>query len=252
MILHLSDLHFGTEQIACISAIQRFCQQHQPEAVVVSGDLTQRARFEQFAACKQFLDRLGCAYLVIPGNHDIPLYHLWHRFRRPFARYQFFFGEMEHVLETEHFYLIGLNTIRAHYHTKGEISLAQIEQVNTLLKQAPAHKKKMIVTHQPFYTPPNDSHGKKDKPLLAQTALAQWAQLGLNGLLHGHLHQSAVYDLNEIYQFNIGHPLLEIHAGTATSFRLHQHLPNSFNVITSTLDVLFYRFDQNVKDFVRV
>ncbi len=80
MLLHLSDLHFGTEKQECLDAIAAFCREHEPEVIVVSGDLTQRARFTQFYSCKQFLDSLGIPYMVIPGNHDIPLYHLWNRF----------------------------------------------------------------------------------------------------------------------------------------------------------------------------
>ena len=80
MLLHLSDLHFGTENVACMLAVQQLCESMRPEAVVVSGDLTQRARYAQFYACKHFLDSLNLPYLVVPGNHDIPLYHLWNRF----------------------------------------------------------------------------------------------------------------------------------------------------------------------------
>ncbi len=67
MILHLSDLHFGTEREACLQAIRQLCEEHPFEAVVVSGDLTQRARFIQFYACRQFLDSLQLPYLVVPG-----------------------------------------------------------------------------------------------------------------------------------------------------------------------------------------
>lgn len=73
MLLHLSDLHFGTERPECIRPIQKFCAVHKPEVVVVSGDLTQRAKFKEFYACKQFLESLNIPYFVVPGNHDIPL-----------------------------------------------------------------------------------------------------------------------------------------------------------------------------------
>ncbi|OLI14813.1 metallophosphoesterase family protein, partial [Xanthomonas oryzae] len=188
MILHLSDLHFGTEKPVCMAAIRQFCLEHQAEAIVVSGDLTQRARFKQFYDCKQFLDSLERPYLVVPGNHDIPLFDLWTRFVNPFARYQLFFGKMETVLETEHFFLIGLNSIRRRYHTRGHISLAQIQLVDQILAAAPAHKIKLIAAHQPFYTPPDDPHGVKDCPMLGKMALESWSQHGLFGLLHGHLH----------------------------------------------------------------
>lgn len=70
MLLHLSDLHFGTEIEACLDAIRLFCTQHRPEVIVVSGDITQRARYQQFYKCRQFLDSLNIPYLVVPGNHD--------------------------------------------------------------------------------------------------------------------------------------------------------------------------------------
>ena len=76
MILHLSDLHFGTERPACMAAIRLFCQQYPLEGMVVSGDLTQRAHYKQFYDCKQFVESLNLPYLVVPGNHDIPLYHV--------------------------------------------------------------------------------------------------------------------------------------------------------------------------------
>jgi len=250
MILHLSDLHFGTEKLACMAAIRLFCQEQQIEAVVVSGDLTQRARYIQFHDCKKFLESLNLPYLVVPGNHDIPLYHVWSRIFSPFTRYKLFFGHMETTLETEHFYIIGVNSIRRRYHTRGHISLEQIQQIDQSLMIAPADKIKLIVVHQPFYTPPNDSHGVKDCPMLGRMALESWSQSGLNGLLHGHLHQSAVYDLNQIYHLGAAHPVLDIHAGTATSYRLHHGLPNSFNVIHANADVQHYYFDEQQKEFV--
>lgn len=250
MILHLSDLHFGTAKIECIHAIQRFCLQHQPAAVVVSGDLTQRARYEQFYQCKKFLEELNLPYLVVPGNHDIPLYNVWNRIFSPFARYRLFFGRMEQTLETKHFYIIGINSIRRRHHTKGHISIEQIQRVNGLLKSAPINKIKIIAVHQPFYTPSDNDHGVKDCPLLGRKALENWSQSGLNALVHGHLHQSAVYDLNQIYQLGASHPILEIHAGTATSYRLHDGLPNSFNIILNNQDVKQYYFSNELQEFV--
>ena len=162
MLLHLSDLHFGTEKPECLMAIQQFCRDHPIEAIAVSGDLTQRARFLQFLSCQYFLERLNLPYLVVPGNHDIPLYHVFNRVFSPFARYQAFFGALEGVLETEHFYLLGVNSIRRRHHTKGHISLAQIQEIDARLRSAPAHKLKIVVVHQPFYTSPEDGHAVKD------------------------------------------------------------------------------------------
>lgn len=250
MILHLSDLHFGTERPECLEAIHQFCQAHPLEAVVVSGDLTQRARFAQFYACKRFLDQLSTPYLVIPGNHDIPLYHLWNRLFSPFTRYQFFFRELEPTLETENFYLIGVNSIRCRYHTKGHLSLEQIQRIDQKLAQAPSSKIKIIVSHQPFYVPFHNKRGFKDSPLMAKIALEAWARHGLFAVLHGHLHQPASYDLNCMFRLGVDHPVYDVHAGTSTSHRLHKSQPNSFNLIDAAGKISQYLFDEQTKNFV--
>ncbi|SEL19716.1 metallophosphoesterase family protein [Acinetobacter sp. DSM 11652] len=252
MILHLSDLHFGTEQQDCLDAITHFVAEHLIEAVVVSGDLTQRARFSQFYHCKKFLEELNVPYIVIPGNHDIPLFHLWRRFLSPFHRYKLFFGEMEQTLETEHFYIIGINTIHPKYHTKGRITEFQIQEIDQKMKLAPQDKLKILLTHQPFYSGDHGINMSKDRPKNTEKALKTWASSGLNAILHGHLHVSAVYDLNKIFQLNAQHPILDIHAGTATSHRLHHDFSNSFNLIDEKLKVREYRFDSRFKKFYLV
>lgn len=249
MLLHLSDLHFGTERPECIRAIQKFCIEQQPEVVVVSGDLTQRAKFREFLACKQFLESLKTPYFVVPGNHDIPLYHLWNRAFRPFGLYQLFFGSLENTLVTQHFYLIGMNSIRRRYHTRGSISLEQIQKVDQQLMQAPANKLKIIVSHQPFYTA-KENHHLKDCPALGQFAIQEWGKHQLYALLHGHLHLVAVYDLNQEFELNLSQAVYEVHAGTAISSRLHKNIPNSFNVISSDGSFQHYFFDEQQQDFI--
>ena len=249
MLLHLSDLHFGTERPECIRAIQKFCIEQQPEVVVVSGDLTQRAKFREFLACKQFLESLKIPYFVVPGNHDIPLYHLWNRAFRPFGLYQLFFGSLENTLVTQHFYLIGMNSIRRRYHTRGSISLEQIQKVDQQLMQAPANKLKIIVSHQPFYTA-KENHHFKDCPALGQFAIQEWGEHQLYALLHGHLHLVAVYDLNQEFELNLSQAVYEVHAGTAISSRLHKNIPNSFNVISRDGSFQHYFFDEQQQDFI--
>lgn len=249
MLIHLSDLHFGTERVECMHAIQKFCNEHHPEVVVVSGDLTQRAKFKQFYDCKQFLESLNTPYFVVPGNHDIPLYHVWNRVFKPFSLFQLFFGGLEKTMETDHFYLIGLNSIRRRFHTKGHISLEQIQKVDQELIHVPKQKLKIIVSHQPFYTSTGDHH-MKDCPILSKIALAEWSKHDLFALLHGHLHNVAVYDLEQAYSLNTGRPIYEVHAGTATSHRLHKNAQNSFNVILNDGTFQHYIFDQQSQDFV--
>jgi 3',5'-cyclic AMP phosphodiesterase CpdA len=249
MLLHLSDPHFGTEQPSIVQALQRLCAELQPELVVVSGDLTQRARQVQFVQAKAFLQSLNCPYLVIPGNHDIPLFHLPKRIWQPFKRFKECFGTLEPRLETEHFVVIGVNTIKSHHHTKGSISLRQIEWVSQQLQAALAHKRKIVVTHQPFVVSAHDNDAAKDIPRLMLPALRRWSAFGVEALLHGHLHESAVYDLNQYFLLGKAHPVLDIHAGTALSHRIRHQLPNSVNVINPDMSVLRYDYDAHENRF---
>jgi len=249
MLLHLSDLHFGTERPECLSAIQKFCAKHRPEAIVISGDLTQRARLKQFIACRKFLDSLHIPYIAVPGNHDIALYHLWDRFFKSFGLYRKCIGEPESVLETKHFYLIGVNSIYPRVHKKGIISTAQIDRVQQKLIGAPKNKLKIVVSHQPFYVAANSRH-TRDCPRLGRAALLAWGKHDLYALLHGHLHQVAVYDLNKEYQLNLHHSIYEVHAGTATSHRLYKSTPNSFNVIYGEGIFEHYFFNEITQEFI--
>lgn len=249
MLLHLSDLHFGTQKQECLDAIRDFCHQNFVEAIAVSGDLTQRAKFKEFFDCKMFLDSLNLPYLVVPGNHDIPLYHIWRRVFGPFLQYKAFFGQPERTLETENFYLVGVNSIRRRHHTKGKLSSTQIKEIDEKLAVAPVNKIKLIVVHQPFYASSETRHDIKDCPILSQEALKMWGKHGLFGLLHGHLHQSAVYDLNQIFNLGLSHAVLDIHAGTATSYRLHHGQPNGFNVIYSNGQIANFLFNKHTKQF---
>ncbi len=250
MLLHLSDLHFGTEKVACLTAIQKFCAEQPVELIAVSGDLTQRARVLQFWHCKQFLDSLKLPYIVVPGNHDIPLFNVWNRLTRPFGIYHSFFGNSDTVMQSAHFYVVGLNSIRRRHHTRGSISEAQIRATQQQLAAAPAHKIKLVMLHQPFYSAPDDPHGNKDCPTSARLALKYWSSAGLMGVLHGHLHQIGVFNLNKIYALKTAKPIYDIHAGTACSSRLHLGTSNSFNTISPQGAINHYVFDSTTQQFV--
>lgn len=44
VLLQISDTHFGTEQPPVVEALVALATQQRPEIVVLSGDITQRAR----------------------------------------------------------------------------------------------------------------------------------------------------------------------------------------------------------------
>jgi len=128
VLLQISDPHFGTEQPPVAEALVALCQQTQPNLLVLSGDITQRARREQFRQAKAWIDRLGAPVLAIPGNHDLPLFGLLARLRDPYARHREAFGDaLEPAYASAELLVVGVNTTRWYRHKNGEVSLTQIE-----------------------------------------------------------------------------------------------------------------------------
>ncbi len=72
-VAHLSDLHFGRTDPQVVSALTVALQNLNPDLVVISGDLTQRAKHSEFREARTFIAQLPGETLVVPGNHDVPL-----------------------------------------------------------------------------------------------------------------------------------------------------------------------------------
>lgn len=73
-LVHLSDLHFGARaDLAQIEALERLVPDLAPAAVVISGDLTQRARHGEFQRARAFVEhcRRTAPVVTVPGNHDV-------------------------------------------------------------------------------------------------------------------------------------------------------------------------------------
>lgn len=225
VLLQISDTHFGTEQPAVVEALVALAAQQRPDLVVLSGDITQRARPAQFRAAKAFVDRLGVPVLAIPGNHDIALFDLWARLTRPYARYSAVFGaELEPVHDTADLLVVGVNTTRAWRHKNGEVSLAQIDRVAELLCAARPQQLRLVVVHQPVaVTLASD----RSNLLRGHRAATQaWSAAGADLVMGGHIHLPFTLALPGLTR-----RLLAVQAGTAVSARTRAGAPNSVNVL---------------------
>lgn len=230
VLLHISDTHFGTEEAPVVAALQALVRDLKPDGMVLSGDITQRARSAQFAAARAFCDSLGIAnVLTLPGNHDIPLYNVAARLFSPYAGYFKAFGNnLEPELEFGDVLLLGVNTTRAHRHKDGEVSAAQVNRVVHRLRQARREQLRVVVTHQPACVMrPED---EKDRLHGGEVALQSWARAGADLVLGGHIHLPYVSDLCARAE---GTPraLYCVQAGTALSHRVRHGSPNSVNII---------------------
>jgi 3',5'-cyclic AMP phosphodiesterase CpdA len=233
VLLHISDTHFGTEEAPVVAALQAFARAQRPDAVILSGDITQRARSAQFAAARRFCDSLGVGRLLtLPGNHDIPLYNVAARMFSPYAGYQACFGEdLEPELEFADVLVIGVNTTRAHRHKDGEVSGRQIERVVQRLRGAPPGQLRVVVTHQPACVMrPEDEENRLHG---GEEAVQAWSRAGADLVLGGHIHLPYVSDLCERAEAT-PRPMYCIQAGTALSRRVRHGTPNSVNLVRWT------------------
>jgi 3',5'-cyclic AMP phosphodiesterase CpdA len=226
-IVHLSDLHTGRLDPAVLGALVPTIAAARPDLVVVSGDFTQRATESQFLEARAFLDRLTADTLVIPGNHDVPLWNVAARFLAPLARYkQYISQELEPVYQDEEMIVAGVNTARSLAWGEGRINSRQVQALLARLSAAPPHVTRIVVTHHPFDLPP----GVREKRLLGRATMAmeRLATAGADLFLSGHLHISHVSHSAERYQI-AGHSALIVQAGTV-SVRGRGEEP-SFNVL---------------------
>ncbi len=225
VLLQLSDPHFGTEQPPVVAALEALALQQQPDLVVLSGDITQRARSGQFRAARALVGRLGTPVLAIPGNHDIPLFNLAARFCRPYAGFREAFGaELEPTHDAPDLLVLCVNTTRWYRHTNGEVSPAQIDRVADRLAGAGPRQLRIVVVHQPVAVPrPAEVH---DRLRGYAAAVSRWAAAGCDLVMGGHIHLPYVLPLP-----GLARAMWAVQAGTAVSSRVRDGVPNSVNLL---------------------
>lgn len=229
-LLQISDPHFGTERPAVVEALVQLTRQEKPRGVLLSGDITQRATPRQFAAARDFVDRLGVArVIVVPGNHDIPLFNLPLRVFAPYARYKRAFGPtLEPVYDDEDWFVMSLNTTRPWRHQDGELSYRQIDRVAARMRLAASTKLRLVMVHQPIGVPRADE--RHNLLRRHEAAVRDWSQAGVDMVLGGHIHLPFVLPLHE-HQTDLPQPIWAVQAGTAVSDRVRHDAGNSVNLL---------------------
>ena len=230
VLLHLSDTHFGTEEGPVVAAVQQLVRDEKPAAVILSGDITQRARRAQFTAARAFCDSLRVDHLfTLPGNHDIPLYNVAARLFAPYRGYARAFGHnLEPELEFADVLVVGVNTTRPERHKDGVVSPRQIRRVCERLRGARREQLRIVVTHQPACVMRRED--EKDQLHGGEEAVQAWSRAGADLVLGGHIHLPYVSDVCAKVK-TASRTMYCVQAGTALSHRVRHNTPNSVNLI---------------------
>lgn len=226
-LLHLSDLHFGRVDSSLVEPIIAAARDLAPDLVVISGDFTQRARRAEYRAARRFLERLPQPRVVVPGNHDIPLWDVYRRFVSPLKRYQRYISpELEPFHLDGEMAVLGINTARSLTRKYGRINEGQIAHARAAFARAGNGVVKIVVTHHPFDLPPGSTSRLVGRAAMAMRGLAA---AGVDLLLAGHLHLQHVGLTAQRYKIE-GYSALIAQTGTTISTRGRGEA-NSFNFI---------------------
>ena len=225
-LFHVSDVHFGAEDPAALDWFARCVRDEAPDAVVMTGDLTMRARASEFAAGAAWLKSLAVPVTVEIGNHDIPYYSdPLRRLFQPYRRYAAIERMIEHPLHLDGVSIVPLKTIaRAQLRwdwSKGRVGPRALRHALALVAEAPGDNLIFVAAHHPLIEGGTVGTARTRHGAGALRALAA---AGADAILSGHVH-----DPFDVSVERAGRTIRMIGAGTLS--RRTRHSPPAFNEI---------------------
>ncbi len=246
-LAHISDVHFGRiRDDRIVRALTEDVNAHTCDVVLVTGDLTQRARVKQFREAKAWLSTLAAPALVIPGNHDVHAW--WHRpdlrLLHPLRRYKrMITADLMPHFERPGLAVLGLNTAYGRTIKGGYCEKSHVSRIMRYFERLPRDTFKVIAVHHPLAEDPVLDHGL-DVARGGEEVLDAAEHVGVNLVCGGHWHLSRVAPRGiGAYKVVIGL------AGTAASdrWRAPQRGVNSWHAIRVDKD----RFVITVRKYAR-
>ncbi len=257
-LLHISDLHFGPPYREHVGqAVLKLAPTFGSDVIVASGDFTQRAKAAQFIAAREFLDQLPeVPKIVVPGNHDIPLYRVHERLLDPLGLYRkHISSELNRVWQVDGAIFVGLDSTAPHTAiSNGRILSEQLEFCQQAFSSADDDTIRVVVAHHPFAMP---SDKERDRMMpKAQRAMKQFVESRVELVLGGHLHRAYVSDSRDMFPELRGgtHDTVVVQSGTTTSRRGRgrEKARNTLNAITicsDVIEVVHYMYFDDIDGF---
>lgn len=252
-LLHISDLHWGKKLSPSFAyKIKEFSKKEKVDYILVSGDLTQRAKKREFISVKRYLDSLEVPYIAIPGNHDVPLYPIHLRFFAPFLRYKKYFNpDLEPEIITKNFCVFGLCSAHNLTSSEGRIKKKQIAKLRKkLMRTSPSQILIILIHHPLIYADPAD----RDRTIWGSPLLIDlFREIPPDLILSGHYHNRFFYNLRDFYP-KLKKDTYIIFSSTSTTERgrKKESGKTGFNVIEISEDIKIDRFISFDENFLNI
>ena len=259
-LAHLSDIHFGRDvDLEQVAVFERLVADLRPDAVILAGDLTQRARHGELQRALVFAETLQrtSPVLVIPGNHDVEWWRspfgLLGRDRR-YRKYRMYFGpELSPRLElpgvvigsvlTSHGLSFGSMTWNLNdLVVKGHLPKSEAVSLTRYFQSAPPEAARVVVMH----------HNVLRGAISRRMGLARWKsaqrllrRTGADLVLCGHDHQEGTGQLDGVVVIATSSGLVK--------GRIRGHRPAAFNLITideRSIAIQHLRWDAENRHFI--
>ncbi len=257
LLLHGSDLQIGKPyRPGAAEAFLEAVRTLEPELIVVSGDLTQRAKVREFRTARAFLDALEetAPVVVTPGNHDVPLYRVWERLLAPYRNWRRFIAtELDSVLRAGPATVVALNSSAPRRAiVGGRLDSEQIDFARRAFASAPSGDARIVVVHHHFVPTPTGDGGR---PLPGARALLEaFEQMGVDLILGGHVHQTHITTSRALVEGDgPGIPIVACGTTASSRGRGPEEGRNTLDVLrmeTGRIEVVPHLFDPERGRFV--
>jgi len=220
-VLHASDLQCGRPfRPTAAEALLEFARETAPDVIVVSGDLTQRAKEREFVTASSVLGRMPrVPRVVTPGNHDVPLFRVWERTFAPYRNWRrHISSELNSVTRCQGATFVALNSSAPRRAiVNGRIDDFQVDFARRAMDAVPSDHVRALVIHHHFVPVP-DGRGGHPMPRAAHL-VSEFESMGVDFVLGGHVHQTHVTTSRDLLGDGSRREVPLIACGTTTSRR---------------------------------
>jgi 3',5'-cyclic AMP phosphodiesterase CpdA len=255
VILHGSDLQVGKPfRPDRADAFLAMAAEVDPDLVVVSGDLTQRAKRHEYAIVRDFLDALSpIPSVVTPGNHDVPVYRVWERLFAPYRNWRKYVSpELDSVDFLPEATVVALNSSAPRRAiVGGRIDRYQLDLARRGFDDSAPGATRILVVHHHWVPTPDGGGGRPlpDAPHL----LRQFEAMGVDLVLGGHVHQTHLTTSRALVPGDTpGIPLVATGTTASSRGRKPEEGANTLNLVRvqdARIVVCPHRFDENTHRF---